>query len=126
MTTHGRKRGDRGSGAIWVLAVSLIVVLAGAVGVIRGMAAIARHRAESAADLAALAGAVRAVAGQGDACAEASSIAAGNAAHLADCRLDGSVVTVTVTCALSGGLGHWRAQASARAGPAPWDSRSGP
>jgi len=117
---------DRGSGALWVLAVSLIVVLAGAVGAIRGVAAVARHRAEAAADLAALAGAVRAVGGAGDACAEARSIAAGNAARLAGCLVDGAVVTVTVFCSLPGGLGRWQAHASARAGPAPWDGRAPP
>ena len=126
MTFHRRCSGDRGSGALWVLAVSLIVVLAGAVGAIRGLAAIARHRAVSAADLAALAGAVQAVDGQGDACAAARSIAAGNAARLAGCTLDGAVVTVTVSCSLSGGLAHWAAHASARAGPAPWDGSAEP
>lgn len=121
-----RPTGDRGSGALWVLAVSLIVVLSAALSAVRGVAALARHRAESAADLAALAGAVHAVSGVDDACGMARSIAARNAARLAGCRVDGSVVTVTVSCALSGGLGRWHAQASARAGPVPWDGRDPP
>jgi secretion/DNA translocation related TadE-like protein len=121
-----RPTGDRGSGALWVLAVSLIVVLSAALGAVRGIAALARHRAESAADLAALAGAVHAVSGADDVCGAARSIAARNAARLTTCSVDGSVVTITVSCALTGGLGRWRAQASARAGPAPWDGRDPP
>lgn len=115
-----RPTGDRGSGALWLLAVSLIVVLSGALGAVRGIAALARHRAESAADLAALAGAVHAVSGAGDACGVAGSIAARNSTTLSGCQVDGSVVTVTVSCPLPGGLGRWRAHASARAGPAPY------
>jgi secretion/DNA translocation related TadE-like protein len=121
-----RPSGDRGSGALWVLAVSLIVVLSAALGAVRGIAALARHRAESAADLAALAGAIHVVAGDADACGAAGSIAARNSARLAGCQVDGSVVTVTVSCSLPGGLGRWHAQASARAGPAPWNGRDPP
>jgi secretion/DNA translocation related TadE-like protein len=121
-----RPTGDRGSGALWVLAVSMIVVLSAALGAVRGIAALARHRAESAADLAALAGAIHAVSGVDDACGVARSIAAGNAATVARCDVDGSIVTVTVSCSLAGGLGRWHAQASARAGPVPWNGRDPP
>jgi secretion/DNA translocation related TadE-like protein len=117
--TAGRAHGDRGSGAIWLLAVSLVVVLAGAVISVRGLAALARHRAESAADLAALGAATHAVQGTTDVCGVARSVAASNAARLTSCALSGAVVTVTVRCPLSRGLGHWQAQARARAGPAP-------
>jgi len=121
-----RPTGDRGGGAIWVLAVSLIVVLSAALGAVREIAALARHRAESAADLAALAGAIHAVSGVDDACGAAQSIAARNAASLSACEVDGSVVTVTVSCPLAGSLGRWHADGSARAGPAPWNGRDPP
>lgn len=121
-----RPTGDRGSGALWLFAVSLIVVLSTALGAVRGVAALARHRAESAADLAALAGAVHAVSGVDGSCAAARSIAARNSAQLTQCNVDGSVVTVTVSCPLPSGLGRWHAQAAARAGPAPWGGRDPP
>jgi secretion/DNA translocation related TadE-like protein len=114
-----RVSGDRGSGAIWLLTMSLVVVLAGAAASVRGLAALARHHAESAADLAALGGATQVVQGAADACAVARSVAASNAARLTGCRLSGAVVTVTVTCPVGGGLGRWQARAEARAGPAP-------
>ena len=121
-----RPTGDRGSGALWVLAISLIVVLSAALGAVRGIAALARHRAEAAADLAALAGAVHAVSGVDDACGVAGSIAARNSASLSRCSVDGSIVTVTVSCSLPGRLGRWHASASARAGPVFWNGRDPP
>jgi secretion/DNA translocation related TadE-like protein len=104
---------------VWLLAVSLVVMLAGAAASVRGLAALARHHAESAADLAALGAASQAVQGAVDACAVARSVAERNTARLTGCRLSGAVVTVTVACPLSGGLGRWQARAEARAGPAP-------
>ena len=62
--TRRRSAGDRGSATVWLLALSLIVGLAAAAGVVRGVAVVARHRAETAADLAALAGARRAFEGE--------------------------------------------------------------
>jgi secretion/DNA translocation related TadE-like protein len=99
--------------------MSLIVLLAGAAASVRGLAALARHHAESAADLAALGSAASAVQGAADACAVARSVAERNAARLTGCQLSGAVITVTVTCPVSGGLGRWQARAEARAGPAP-------
>jgi secretion/DNA translocation related TadE-like protein len=111
--------GDRGSGALWLLVISLVVLFAGAVTSVRALAALARHRAESAADFAALAGAIHAVEGDSAACGAARSIATANSAQLSTCTLNGAVVTVTVSCSLTGGLSRWRAHAVARAGPAP-------
>jgi secretion/DNA translocation related TadE-like protein len=50
---------DRGSATIWVLACSTLVLLLALVVAIRAAAALTRHEAETAADLAALAGASR-------------------------------------------------------------------
>lgn len=104
---------------MWLLVISLVVVFAGAFTSVRALAALARHRAESAADFAALAGAIHAVEGDSEACGAARSMAAANSAELSTCTLSGSVVTVTVSCPLSGGLTRWHAHAAARAGPAP-------
>ena len=55
---HG---GERGSATVWVLALAGVLALVGLAGVLVGAAAVARHRAGSAADLTALAAAGRAV-----------------------------------------------------------------
>lgn len=120
--THGRPyregtggRGDQGSatvvGAVAVLAMLSIVVVV----VQLGAAAIARHRAGSAADLAALAGASVAVRGTGVACGRAAELVVAGGARLESCRVDGLDVLVTVS--VGAGLLNRRANARARAGP---------
>ncbi|HVX44211.1 MAG TPA: Rv3654c family TadE-like protein [Mycobacteriales bacterium] len=99
--------------------MSLVVLLTGLVGALRGTAVIARHRAAAAADFAALAGAVEAVSGRDTACAAARSVAAENGGELVQCTVAGSVVTVRVDCRLAPPLARWRAQGRSRAGPAP-------
>lgn len=79
--------GDRGSAAIWVLAGCALLLSVGWAGVLRTEAVLARHRAESAADLAALAAAGRIGVGP-DECAAARSIAAANGAAVSRCSLD--------------------------------------
>jgi secretion/DNA translocation related TadE-like protein len=110
---------DRGSGALWVLAVSLVVLLTGLVGMMRGGAVVARHRAAAAADFAALAGAIDAEAGTNGACAAARSVAAANGGELLQCAVSGSIVTVRVGCRMAAPLSRWRAESRSRAGPAP-------
>jgi secretion/DNA translocation related TadE-like protein len=106
---------DRGSASLWLLGVGLaLLVLCGSVTMVGGLV-VARHRAESAADLGALAGAQRAVDGQAGACARAASIVHDNGARLLTCRLDG--FDLTVTTEVGGPAGWGAAQASARAGP---------
>lgn len=113
---------ERGSASIWVLAVaSLLLVIAGVVTV-RGLAVLARHRAESAADLAALAAAARIGFG-GAPCAAAGPIAAANGAALRSCSAsvaaDGRVGEVFVRVVLAvrlPGVGAREVVASARAG----------
>ena len=77
---------------------------------------VARHRAQSAADLGALAGALRAVEGTGVACPAADRIVRANGGRLVACRVEGLDVVVTVRVAGPAGWGS--AEESARAGPA--------
>ena len=119
--TDSRPSGDRGSATVWVLALSgVLAVLATAV-VLVGGATVARHRANTAADLAALAAAGRAVLDQPGACELAAEVAGANAATLDSCSVDASsVVEVRVKVPVRlGRLGVWSAEARARAGPVP-------
>jgi len=105
-----------------VLACSALVLLLGVVVSLRAGAVLARHRAESAADLAALAAAGR-IGLADDVCAPAGPIARANGGLLIRCRptlaadgRSGSVdVEVTVAVRLPG-VGEQQAIASARAG----------
>ncbi|MDP3711680.1 MAG: pilus assembly protein TadG-related protein [Mycobacteriales bacterium] len=111
-------RGDRGSGTVLVLCLAMVltgttVVLAGL-----GAAAVARHRAASAADLAALAAADRVLDGETAACAAARRAGDAVGARVRACRLDGDRVTVVVEVRPAGALaGLGSAAATARAGP---------
>jgi secretion/DNA translocation related TadE-like protein len=101
------------------VALAGLVLLACCAGAARGIAVVARHRAETAADLAALAAASRVAGGHADWCAVAERIAAANGARLSGCRAIGPVVEVEVQAAVSAGrLGGYRADARSRAGPA--------
>jgi secretion/DNA translocation related TadE-like protein len=106
-----------------VLAVGLISVLVGlTVGAVGyGAAVIARHRAQSVADLSALAAAGSLPGGSVAACVRAEEIAAAMRASLVQCRSEGLdiVVTVDVPVALEiPGLGQFGpARSTARAGP---------
>jgi secretion/DNA translocation related TadE-like protein len=75
-----------------------------------GTAVVARHRAQSVADLAALAAAAHLVDGQAAACAQAVAVADAMSSRIADCSVDGLDVVITVEVG--------RARALARAGPA--------
>lgn len=120
---------DEGSGTVLVLSlVAVVAVLAMSVGLL-GTVVLARHRAESAADLAALAAAdlfldplTPAPGGAGgDPCRQARIVAEANGARLVECRGDlASAVTVRVAVALPGALGPLGpAFAVARAGRSP-------
>lgn len=86
------------------------VLLAVTVGLFQiGSAVIARHRAQSAADLSALAAAASLPEGPGVACGRATMIADSMGAGVVDCAVDDLDVVVTVQ---SG-----PARAAARAGP---------
>jgi hypothetical protein len=94
---------------VWLLALALVPLTAGALCGAEAYARLARHRAESAADLAALAAAGRG----GCAAAELTANASGAVVQRCARRADGSVV-VSVRVA-AGPFGA--AQATARAGP---------
>lgn len=128
-----RAAGDHGSGTIWVLAGSTILLLLALVVALRTTVAVARHRVESSADLAALAAAGRIglVADGVSACAAADPIARANGGSLLDCRVtlqpDGRSGTVAVRVETKVGLpvvGSISVTASARAGRA--ESGRGP
>ena len=89
--------------------VAALVTIAGA-GAYLGAAVIARHRAQSAADLAALAGASALPDGQATACIRAQAVTTATGGQMVDCRIDGLDVVIVVA--------DGRATAAARAGPA--------
>jgi secretion/DNA translocation related TadE-like protein len=94
-------------------------VLSATAGVVRGLAVLARHRAEAAADLAALAGAAAVLDGPAVACVEADRVALANGGRLSRCLVAGEVIEVEVARVLPlGRLGRWTAVGRARAGPA--------
>ena len=112
-----RRRGERGASTVLVVSIAgLLLWVGAALGVVAAM--VAAHRtAQAAADLAALSGATR-LADGGDACAEATAVAAANDARLTSCAVDDRDVRVVVE--VTGP--HWLGQAAdltaeARAGP---------
>jgi secretion/DNA translocation related TadE-like protein len=109
---------DRGGATVLVLAIGLVTVLVAIASAAVGGAIVARHRAQTAADLAALAGALDSLDGVEVACARAEEIAASNGGHLTECDVDGLDVVVTVEARPTGlaAMGG-TASASARAGP---------
>jgi secretion/DNA translocation related TadE-like protein len=109
---------DRGSGTIYVLAMTAVVVLLSSAGLALGQAVVARHRAAAAADLSAISAASRVLNGPMSACKAAALVARSQGARLTTCRIDGEVAEVTVEV-LSGLLSaHYPAMGVARAGPA--------
>ena len=96
------------------LAAGLLLMLAGT-GIHLGAAMVARHRAESAADLGALAGAAAVL--TGSACPRAGDLVRQNGADLLSCVQEGLDVRVQVRVEVPfAGLGA-SAEGRARAGP---------
>ena len=82
-----------------------------------GSAVVARHRAQTAADLAALAAAARLAAGPQAACAQAKAVASQMGVGTSGCAVDDLDIVVTTEVHLA--VGGWgTARADARAGPA--------
>ncbi|WP_262847510.1 Rv3654c family TadE-like protein [Sphaerisporangium corydalis] len=109
---------DRGSATIWVLVVMAMVWFLVVALLFVGSARIARHRAQSAADLSALAGAVRAFAAPEEACPRARALAEANRVSLTRCAVRAGVVDVRVAVRIVlPWLGEQSATADARAGP---------
>jgi secretion/DNA translocation related TadE-like protein len=101
-----------------VLAIGLVLVMAGAAGAAIGAARVGRHQARLAADAGALAGAVRAVEGRRAACDRAAQLVAANGGRLVECLVQGLdiVVRAEVTVTPLPGLVR-QVTAAARAGP---------
>ena len=101
-----------------MLAAALIaIVVTGSVGgIMIGTAALARHRAQTSADLAALAAAARLPLGPEAACGQARQLAAAIGAALMECTVEQLDIVVTTAVRMNGRLGGV-ARASARAGP---------
>ncbi len=118
MRPSSRDRRDRGSATLLAVAMVALILAACGGAVVVGTAVIARHRAQSAADLAALAAAGRLTAGQETACGWAASLADSMHASVVGCGVEDLDVIVTVDVSVS--LSRWgigTARAAARAGP---------
>lgn len=111
---------DRGSATIWAAGgIAALLIIVGLVVAI-GAAAITRHLASGAADLAALAAAAYAAEGEGPACARAGWVAQQMHTRLSTCRLNGWDAEVEITAQPPDMLlGFGSATAHARAGPVP-------
>ncbi|GAA5076330.1 hypothetical protein GCM10023259_079660 [Thermocatellispora tengchongensis] len=73
---------------MWAVGLMAVLMAATMVIVYVGMARVARHRGQSAADLSALAAASRALQGQEPACTAASEVATANGAQLERCTIN--------------------------------------
>ncbi|MCX6483762.1 MAG: flp pilus-assembly TadE/G-like family protein [Mycobacterium sp.] len=114
-----RRLSREDTGAATVLAAALVAALVAITlgGVWVGSVAVARHRAQAAADLAAIAAAGRLPLGPDAACAQARTIAAAMGAAMAACDIQNLDVVVAVTVRPGDRIAG-EARAAARAGPA--------
>jgi secretion/DNA translocation related TadE-like protein len=111
---------DDGVATVWAAAAMAVLTSVLAICLHLGSAVLARHRAESAADLAALAGAREAVRGEATACRRAAAIAAAAGGGVVRCRLVGWSVLVEVRVPVPFALpGLDTATGQAMAGPDP-------
>lgn len=109
---------ERGSATIWTVALMAVVWAVTMVVVQVGTARVARHRAQSAADLGALAAARWALADPSGTCARAEAITEANGALMRSCSVTGGVAEISVAIRFTVPLlGPETAVASARAGP---------
>lgn len=117
----GRGRGDRadrGAASVWSMGALAALLSVTVAALHLGGVAVARHQAESAADLAALAGAGRVVAGEQAACERAARITERMRVRLDSCRVRGWDVLVEVSAPPAGPVSRFgAARARARAGP---------
>lgn len=119
----GRRGRDGGSTSVWLLGLCSVLGLAIVGALLLGSAAVLRHRAGAAADLAALAAAGAAAQGPEAACGQAARVVTGMAASLTSCRLVGLVAEIEVS--VSADLlvvGRATAHGRARAGPVDADA----
>lgn len=110
---------DRGVATVWAAGAIAVLVSLAVFGLHLGEALIARHHAESAADLAALAGAAQALPGEPYACTQARRVTDRMHVQLVSCHLHDWDVLIEVSAQPPGWLGTLgTATAQARAGPA--------
>ena len=110
--------GDKGSATVWTIAIMAVVWITTMAVVDVGVARVARHRAQSAADLSALAAAARAAAALEDACARARAVAIANGARVQQCSISDGIAAVSVSVRFALPVfGSRTAVAVARAGP---------
>src|SRR5690606_26794558 len=88
---------ERGSATVWAVALMALLMAVAVVFTYAGLARVARHRAQSAADLSALAAARLALEGEERACSVARSLARMNRSILDHCSVRESVAEVEVT-----------------------------
>ncbi|MFE4513967.1 Rv3654c family TadE-like protein [Kitasatospora sp. NPDC056783] len=118
----GGRGPDAGSATVWLLALAMLGTSVFGATVVVGSVVAARHRAESAADLAALAGAGRMLVDRDGGCARAAGIAAAQGVGLVSCAVDRSADAVEVVAEVEvGGL-----PARLPVGPARGRARAGP
>jgi secretion/DNA translocation related TadE-like protein len=111
--------GDRGVATVWAAAGIAVLASVAVFGLHLGEALVARHHAESAADLAALAGAAHLVTGEQYACGQASRVTNRMRVTLVSCRAEGWDMLVDIAVQPRGWLASLgAATARARAGPA--------
>ncbi len=112
-----RTEAERGIATVWAAGWMAVCLTVGLVGLALAAAAASQHRLDGAADLVSLSAAGRLQRG-GNACAVAAAVATANRVLLADCRVVGNdvVVTVRALVELPFGIRRW-ASAQARAGP---------
>ncbi|MFE6870795.1 Rv3654c family TadE-like protein [Kitasatospora sp. NPDC057692] len=116
------RREDAGSATVWLLLCALLGCLVCTAALSVGAVVGARHRAESAADLAALAAADRLLLDADGGCGRAGAVAAAQEAAVVSCTVDLAADAVEVVAqvpvaGLSSRLPVGPARARARAGP---------
>lgn len=115
-----RVAGEQGSATVWMVAVIMVLLVAFLFVFYTAGVMLARHRAESAADLAALAAAQQADAGPPAACARARRLTDRMRVALTGCLIRGWEAYIEVDAPLPADLRRFGVvHAHARAGPAP-------
>lgn len=113
----GRMRDDRGMATLLVCCCAMAMVALTLLALQVGTATVARHRAETAADMGALAGAAVVLNGARAACDAVAAVVTANGGMLDECTLHGADVLVVVSMDVTIGPLTRRADAHARAGP---------
>ncbi|MEV0971908.1 Rv3654c family TadE-like protein [Microtetraspora glauca] len=115
-----REARESGSATIWMVTLMAVVWVVALAVLQVGAVRVARHRAQSAADLSALAAAAHAFSAPEGACGRADMVAMANGARMVSCALSDGIVDVAAAVAVPRVLpiaGVGTATALARAGP---------